>query len=180
VTHLSEEFLDRYLDDDLVPEERAQADGHLAGCATCRADLAALAGLYGALDALPAEPLPVDLSPRVLARIRAQSKRRSLWLVEALLVAQVALTLALASWLVPLLGPRLPVVPWPALDVTALLPTNLAAPLAERLPGGASSVAALAPLPLALVTALIVALWLVSNRLMLRGVTPRDHRERSA
>jgi anti-sigma factor RsiW len=179
VTHLSEEFLDRYLDDDLAPEERARVDGHLAGCATCRAELAALAGLYSTLDALPAEPLPVDLSPRVLARIRSQSKRRSLRLVEALLVAQVALTLALAAWLVPLLGPRLPVVPWPALDVTALSPAHLAAPLAERLPGGATSVA-LAPLPLALGVALVVALWLVSNRLMLGGVTPRDRRERSA
>ena len=180
MNHLGEEFLDRYLDHDLAPEERALADRHLAGCAVCRADLAALEGLYGALDALPAEPLPIDLTPRVLDRITARSQRRRRWLVEALLVAQLALTLALAAWLVPLLGPRLPAVPWPALDFAVLSPARLVAPLSDLLPSGDSAVSA-APLPLALVAVATLALWLAGNRLALAGVAlPGRRRERGA
>jgi predicted anti-sigma-YlaC factor YlaD len=181
VSHPSEDLVDRYLDHDLTPGERARVESHLAECAICRADLAALAGLFGALDTLPAERMPVDLTPRVLARIASRPQRRRFWLIEAGLVAQVALTLALAAWVVPHLGPRLSPVAWPLFDLAVVSPTRLDVPLADLLSDGGVTVAAIAPLPLALVGALALALWLVGNRLALGGVAgPGRRRAREA
>lgn len=174
MNHPSDDLLDRYLDHDLAPEERASMERHLADCVACRDTLAALAGLFGALEALPAEPLPVDLTPRVLARIASHPQRRRLWLVEVLLIAQVASTLALAAWLLPHLGLYLSAVPWPPLDPDLVSPVRLAAPLADLLPDGAVTLAAIAPLPLALVVVLLLALWLVGNRLALGGAAAPD------
>jgi hypothetical protein len=118
--------------------------------------------------------------PRVLARIAARPQRRRLWLAEALLVAQLALTLALAAWLAPLLGTRPPAMPWPVLEFAALSPSRLVVPLANFLPAGGIAVA-VAPLPLALVAAATLALWLAANRLALTGVAePARRREREA
>jgi predicted anti-sigma-YlaC factor YlaD len=180
VTHLNEEVLDSYLEHVLTADEAARVERHLTECAACRADLEGLARLYSGLAALPAEPMPVDLAPRVMARITSRPERRRLWLIEALLVAQVALTLALAAWLAPLLGPHLPAAPWSPFDPSAISPVRLVAPLAARLPLGTFPAAALAPLPLALVAALLVAVWLVGNRLVLGTATRPGRRERSA
>jgi len=66
-----------YLLDSLEPAERAEVSAHLQGCATCRAELASLAGLPGLLARIdpadieahvtdePVVPLPVPLpAPR--------------------------------------------------------------------------------------------------------------------
>jgi anti-sigma factor RsiW len=74
-----------YLDNALLPSARTAVTGHLAGCETCRAELAALkerrALLHGRLTAL--EP-PTDAVPhpaRALTRFRAEAQRvrSSLW-----------------------------------------------------------------------------------------------------
>lgn len=81
------------------PAERSEVDAHLADCAACRGELAALAGLPALLARLPSEmledgpadPEPADLDPadpdpamldRLLARTAAR-RRRFRWLVAS-------------------------------------------------------------------------------------------------
>lgn len=80
----------------LDPAERAEVDAHLAGCASCRDELAALAGVPGLLSRLtpdeaaagppaPSDALLESLLRRV-ARERAARRRRWLAAVAAVVV----------------------------------------------------------------------------------------------
>ncbi|HEY6931813.1 MAG TPA: zf-HC2 domain-containing protein [Marmoricola sp.] len=68
----------------LSPEERADFERHLAGCADCRHAVGELAGIPGLLARLsPADladppPAPDTLLPRLLAAVRRRSRRRLL------------------------------------------------------------------------------------------------------
>lgn len=69
----------------LVPAERREYEVHLSGCGSCRAQVAALAGMGGLLSLLPAqaaEPVagPVPAYAALAARVR---RRRSLWVGAA-------------------------------------------------------------------------------------------------
>lgn len=57
------------LDGALPPARRAEVEGHLAGCAGCRAERDRLAGALGALSSLPPPPGP---SPWFLSRLEAR------------------------------------------------------------------------------------------------------------
>jgi anti-sigma factor RsiW len=187
MSHLGAETLDLYLDDELDPAARAAADAHLADCVHCREELTVLRGLYGALDALPPERLPADLTAPVLARL-APARRAWGALPVALLGAQVVLTGLLAAWLAPSLAGRtllrLPGLPGPAtLGPVTALPDWLAARAAEvGAPLGtltfatADLVAGVAPARWALVIALAGVVWLVGNRVLLA----RPARQRAA
>lgn len=94
--HLSSEMLNLWLDGQLAPRERDDARAHLATCAQCRAELAALERVRVALDALTPAPLPIDLTPRVLAQIEPTQRAYGL---RALIVAEIAACLALSVWL---------------------------------------------------------------------------------
>ena len=62
-----------YLAEELDPEVRALLDVHLAGCASCRAELEAFRGTWAALGALPT-PMPgPDLEAQLLARLRGEA-----------------------------------------------------------------------------------------------------------
>ena len=96
MSHLTEEQLNLYLDDELSTVERAAVEAHLAGCDACRAELASLQALFTALDALQPEALTADLTPVVLRgvaaeRQRAVWRRRFSWLVPALQGAAIIL-----------------------------------------------------------------------------------------
>ena len=58
------------LDGELAPAERAQVEAHLATCADCTAELAALARTLGLLHALPAARAPLGFVDRVLEAAR--------------------------------------------------------------------------------------------------------------
>ena len=58
------------LDGELAPAERAQVEAHLATCADCTAELAALARTLGMLHALPAARAPLGFVDRVLEAAR--------------------------------------------------------------------------------------------------------------
>ena len=82
-------MLGAYLLGHLPPEERVGLEAHLDGCAECRAELAELGPVSGALAAAdpthlgaPPEP-PAELADRVFARVRAarRSHRRRRWTV---------------------------------------------------------------------------------------------------
>ena len=179
MTHLSEEVLNAFLDYELLPDERAAAAAHLAECARCRSELDALQGMLAALAApLRMEPIPMDLTSRVLAQTRARSV---LPRVAVLLAAQSALAALLAIWLAPLFGQ------WSAAVLQLVVPGTL--PILE-VPVGldsswsdiaaawsgisgdlAQAVSALAIAPLAWTIAIAAAavVWLAGNRWLLGG-----------
>ena len=66
------------LDGELAPTERAQVEAHLATCAECTAELAALARTLGMLHALPAVRAPLGFVDRVLESTRPMPWHRRL------------------------------------------------------------------------------------------------------
>ncbi|HEX5506580.1 MAG TPA: zf-HC2 domain-containing protein [Thermomicrobiales bacterium] len=176
--HLPPDAFDRYLDGMLDPAERAATEAHLTGCAACRAELAALRRVYAALDALPPAPLPADLAGPVLARLApapAPAPRR-VALAWAALGAQLALTVALAAWLLATRDLPAPVLPAPP-DLAALARQVAAGALA---PLGAGPVSALTMWQWALAVGAAGAIWLVGNRLLLAGAADRPRRDGAA
>jgi anti-sigma factor RsiW len=75
MSHLTEEQLNLYLDDELSTVERAAVEAHLAGCDACRTELASLRALFTALDALQPAALAADLTPVVLRGVAAERRR---------------------------------------------------------------------------------------------------------
>ena len=95
------ELLSPYLEEELGPDERARVEGHLHGCAECRADLELLRTTVGALREMPELPAPAgilqgvrrELAPRPWHRrlrdllVPAPSRRMPLGALASLLVA---------------------------------------------------------------------------------------------
>ncbi|GFJ94330.1 anti-sigma factor family protein [Phytohabitans rumicis] len=115
----------------LDPGERRDIDAHLAGCATCRADLAALEAVKDVLDDIPPEALlhgPPDADlvlQRTLRQVRVEAAagagRR--W-VPAVAAAAVLLAGALGAGVAVGRGtaPGTEALPTPAPTVTASAP----------------------------------------------------------
>ena len=100
--HEAQEQLSAWLDGELDGEVRARISQHLAGCVTCRRELAQLEALNAALGSL-AVPAPPDLAAKVLARLAPP--RRRWWqnlALAASLVVGIALGGALAQSVYPL------------------------------------------------------------------------------
>ena len=98
MSHLTEELLNLYLDNELPPGERAAVEAHLAGCEACRIELVSMQTLFTALDTLQLETLAADLTPLVLddiatERHRAIRRQRIGWLAPGLQGAVVILLL---------------------------------------------------------------------------------------
>jgi predicted anti-sigma-YlaC factor YlaD len=64
-----------YLDGDLSPVEKKEADRHFASCESCRIALAARKCLAETAASLPAFEIPDDFSAQVMARIASASAR---------------------------------------------------------------------------------------------------------
>jgi anti-sigma factor RsiW len=62
-------YLSAYLDGEVPVKLRQEVAAHLATCAACRAELAALEKLENALGSLSA-PMPADITPRVISRVK--------------------------------------------------------------------------------------------------------------
>lgn len=87
-----EDALSAYLDDELAPAARREADAHLIGCAECREELDDVAAARKAIRIMPvhAAPRPIlDGSP-LPAR---PSPRRAAWALVAAAAAATALVL---------------------------------------------------------------------------------------
>jgi anti-sigma factor RsiW len=98
MSHLTEEQLNLYLDNELSTSECAAVEAHLVGCDVCRAELASLQALFTALDAWQPDALAADLTPVVLHAVAAERRRavwrqRISWLVPTLQAAAVVLLL---------------------------------------------------------------------------------------
>lgn len=102
MSHLTEEQLNLYLDNELSPGERAAVEAHLAGCEACRIELVSMQTLFTALDTLQLETLTADLVPLVLDDIATERRRiirrqRVGWLVPGLQGVAIILLL-LFGW----------------------------------------------------------------------------------
>ena len=87
-----------YLAEEVGPVVRVQLDTHLAGCASCRAEMEAFRETWWALGALPAPRPAPDLEARVLARTTGEALPRRAWrLLQPLRVPIAALAAVLLS-----------------------------------------------------------------------------------
>lgn len=64
--------LQAYVDKDLSQEQAVLVERHLAGCDSCRAELAHLRTVVTALETWPLAVEPADLTARVMARVRSR------------------------------------------------------------------------------------------------------------
>jgi predicted anti-sigma-YlaC factor YlaD len=202
MSHLTIETLNLYLDQALDAPTHAAVESHLATCEACRAELGALHELFGALAALPPEPLPADLAGPVLQRIASAPvpARPRAWpaghpYAVALLATQVVLAGLLLAWFGPALTStavvELAALPRP--ELTALS-TSLAwlegwlATLGTILSRLIPAEGALRAGPLAGLSATqwaigLVALglvWLLGNRLILAGSSEPQNTQQEA
>lgn len=122
MNHLTLETLNLYLDDQLAAHERASLESHLKGCAVCQQELAALRTTFAALDALPSEPIPIDLTAQVMSRIAPAPAYTPI--LNAVLLTQLVLITALLLWLAPILVEQI-AFDLPAFDIANKLPNWL-------------------------------------------------------
>jgi anti-sigma factor RsiW len=89
-SHL-DDALSAFLDDELAPAARHEAEAHLAGCAHCRAELEDVAAARRAIRVLPVHGAP---RPIVVDAPRPEARRgRAAWALAAAVAAAVALVL---------------------------------------------------------------------------------------
>ena len=160
MNHLSCEILNALLDEQLAPSARDDAQAHLAACAECRAELAALERVATALASVTPEPLPADLAPQVLGQI-AQAQHA--WWAGALIVAETAAAIVLAVWLGEVLVPLFDLLPDFGAALFAfqqVVSDALNAINIEPLEG-------ITPTEWLIISAAAVAAWLVANRLLI-------------
>jgi len=65
-----------YLDGDLSPTEKEEADRHFASCESCRIALATRNRIAKTAESLPAFKIPEDFSAQIMARIPSAQVRR--------------------------------------------------------------------------------------------------------
>jgi anti-sigma factor RsiW len=87
-----EDTLSAYLDDELAPAARREAEAHLAGCAECREELDEVAAARQAIRILPVHSARRPLLGPVPAPAAA-SRRRAAWALAAAAAAALALVL---------------------------------------------------------------------------------------
>jgi anti-sigma factor RsiW len=87
-----DDALSAYLDDELAPAARREAEAHLAGCAECRAELDEVAATRQAIRILPvhAARRPLLDRPPLPAAV---PRRRAVWALAAAVAAAIALVL---------------------------------------------------------------------------------------
>lgn len=90
-----DDVLSAYLDDELAPAARREADAHLAACADCRAELDDVAAIRQAVRILPvhAAPHPLLDWPVAAAVAAASPRRRAAWALAAVAAAAIAMLL---------------------------------------------------------------------------------------
>ena len=93
----NQERIDRYLDGEMLPEEQAQFEEHVARCPSCQREMAGMRALFAALEGLEAAPVPRGLRQEVLAGLDARP-------VVSPLVRQFVAIQAIASTLLLVLA----------------------------------------------------------------------------
>jgi anti-sigma factor RsiW len=96
-----DEALSAFLDDELAPAARREAEGHLERCAECRTELAEVAAVRSAVRSLPVHALPSHRWPE-LAETPGR-RRPLLWGAAAAAAALVAMLLPQETQVAPAL-----------------------------------------------------------------------------
>jgi hypothetical protein len=130
-----EKLLD-YLDDQVASGGRARIEAHLAGCADCRAELAALLRSEDALHALAAVLPAPQLADDLRQRLAAPRPRPLRWAWAGAGAATAAVAIALLVWCIPRPPASRPLPPKPrvAPQITTELRQPPAATEAQLLP----------------------------------------------
>lgn len=98
--HLTEQQINDYVDDILLPEDVAMVHAHIQDCSDCRAEAEALRGVLQRMAALPRSIMPGrDLRPN----LSAPPQRTTLWPWRYPLAAAAALLIAVSSTVTVLL-----------------------------------------------------------------------------
>jgi anti-sigma factor RsiW len=87
-----DDALSAYLDDELAPAARREAEAHLAGCAECRDELDDIAAARTAIRIMPVHAAPRPILEAVPGRASA-SRRRAVWAMVAAAAAATAFVL---------------------------------------------------------------------------------------
>lgn len=87
-----DDTLSAYLDDELAPAARREAEAHLAGCPECRDELDEIAAARQAIRILPVHAAPRPLHGPGAIPVSA-ARRRAAWALVAAVAAAVALVL---------------------------------------------------------------------------------------
>ncbi len=88
-----------YRDGELASADAASFATHLAGCASCRAELAQLAALSRVLATAQAPDMPQGLVERLHENSASVRERNVLKLAERLIAAAAVITVACGGWL---------------------------------------------------------------------------------
>ena len=86
-----DDALSAYLDDELAPAARREAETHLAGCAECRAELDEVAGARQAIRVLPVHATRRPILDQAFPA--STPRRRALWALAAAVAAAIAIVL---------------------------------------------------------------------------------------
>jgi anti-sigma factor RsiW len=99
-THL-DDTLSAYLDDELAPAARREAEAHLAGCAGCQAELDEVAAARQAIRILPVHAARRSLLDRAGPLPVAAPRRKAVWALVAAVAAAIAVALPREPEVVP-------------------------------------------------------------------------------
>ncbi len=91
--------LSAYCGGDLAPAERIRLEEHLAGCATCRAELADLQTALRLIRTTPESEPPPWLATRIMARVREQQRQKRSWLQRIFFPLRIKLPIEVAALL---------------------------------------------------------------------------------
>jgi anti-sigma factor RsiW len=86
-----DDTLSAYLDDELAPAARREAEAHLAGCFECRAELEEVAAARQAIRILPVHAARRPILDQAFPE--ANPRRRAMWALAAAVAAAIALVL---------------------------------------------------------------------------------------
>lgn len=106
--HIDEWVFYEYLDEVLDAAAAQSVATHLASCPSCQEQLARQKRLFATLGSLPEAPLTIDLTPKVMGRLRPQPKPFLpgwwRWVLLGEGIAAAALLLLLLPTIRPLIG----------------------------------------------------------------------------
>ncbi len=189
-THLADDGLFEYLDQELSPESRQKIESTLAECAECQERLLEIRRLFGEIESLEAIDLERDLVSAVMARVPGETGFRTLPNLSASLSLQSLVAVLILAASLPALLQQASIT-----ELAGMVQNNNRL-LLETLQGGLAAVmeivtqlrvgleavlsetAALqtGPIELVLILPLLIStglLWLVGNGILLRNLSSR-------
>ncbi len=189
-THLADDGLFEYLDQELSPESRQKIETTLAECAECQERLLEIRRLFGEIESLEAIDLERDLVSAVMVRVPGETGFRTLPNLSASLSLQSLVAVLILAASLPALLQQASIT-----ELAGMVQDNNRL-LLETLQGGLAAVMEIVtqlrvgleavlsetvalqtgPIELVLILPLLIStglLWLVGNGILLRNLSSR-------